>query len=264
MTIRYRGLVGLLAILVLGAAGVARADTRDVELYPPHPLAVAIFPLCWGPRVMTGWRAWKENRGILVPLSKMSLTIRRFRWMFRWRGMGSGWECSSVYLTYRCIQLKSRGLRNRGCPRGFFPWMPWDPLGWAPGLWGPPPRGLKFWAGGASTGLTRNSDPVPGHTFVPIGIGWTRWWEDVSPLILTSRFVLKCGGIGGASVWGSATDLTTRFWGAAHYRLDPVIEVFAGYRMTDIKTQNQNGTTGSSLDARVSGPMIGLTFVLGG
>ena len=62
---------------------------------------------------------------------------------------------------------------------------------------------------------------------------------------------------------GSATDLTWRFLGAAHYRPDPALEFFAGYRITDIKSQHQSGTRGTALDGRMSGPLIGITFIIG-
>lgn len=62
---------------------------------------------------------------------------------------------------------------------------------------------------------------------------------------------------------GSATESTWRFWGAAHYKLDRALEVFGGYRITDINSQNQNGTRSTALDGRVSGPVIGITFIIG-
>ena len=61
---------------------------------------------------------------------------------------------------------------------------------------------------------------------------------------------------------GSATDLTWRFLGAAHYRPDPALEFFGGYRITDVKSQHQSGTRGTALDGRLSGPVIGITFVI--
>lgn len=67
---------------------------------------------------------------------------------------------------------------------------------------------------------------------------------------------------GGFSV-GSATDLTWRFFGMAHYKVDPALELFGGYRITDIKSQHQNGDRGTALDGRMSGPVIGITFLIG-
>lgn len=61
---------------------------------------------------------------------------------------------------------------------------------------------------------------------------------------------------------GSATDMTWRFFGLAHYKVDPALELFGGYRITDIQSQNQNGNRGTSLDGRISGPVIGITFIL--
>lgn len=61
---------------------------------------------------------------------------------------------------------------------------------------------------------------------------------------------------------GSATDLTWKFFGAAHYKPDPSLEFFAGYRITDIKSQHQTGTSGTALDGRISGPVLGITFLM--
>lgn len=62
---------------------------------------------------------------------------------------------------------------------------------------------------------------------------------------------------------GSATDLTWRFFGLAHFKVDPALELFGGYRVSDIKSQHQNGDRGTALDGHISGPVIGITFLLG-
>jgi hypothetical protein len=263
MTIRPRGLVGLLAILVLGAAGVARADTRDVELYPHTPWLWR-FSAVLGPQSYDGVARVEGEQGDFSSSLKDVADHTSFQMDVQVEGHGErlGMLFGLSYLSLYSTQ--EQGSSKPGLSAGILSVDALGSVGLGPWPVGTTTAGIEILGGGRLNRFDAELRPSTG-AHARAGREW------VDPVVggrVTVNFDIPLrlevrGDWGGFGV-GSATDLTTRFWGAAHYRLDPVIEVFAGYRMTDIKTQHQNGNTGSSLDARVSGPMIGLTFILGG
>lgn len=69
------------------------------------------------------------------------------------------------------------------------------------------------------------------------------------------------GSVGGFGV-GSGSSQMTRLAGTINWMIDPYIELFAGYQHTDVKTQDQSGSSGSQINGAMFGPVIGITFVI--
>jgi hypothetical protein len=251
------------AALVLGGTGTVRAASETVALYPTDYWVWRVTPVL-GPQSYDGSLRVEGEKGSVS--SSLDDIADKASFQMDVLVEGHGDKLGLLFgLSYMALNADikneneaanlSAGLLSIDA-LGSYGLGPWD-IGTAS-------AGFEVLGGGRFNQFdakieTKNSGTADaGRGWVDPVVGGRVTANFDFPLRLEAR-----GDWGGFGV-GSATDLTWRFWGAAHYKIDPVIEVFAGYRMTDIKSQHQSGSGGTALDGRTQGPVIGITFIIGG
>jgi hypothetical protein len=78
---------------------------------------------------------------------------------------------------------------------------------------------------------------------------------------LTDKISLKVRGDAGGFDIGSASKLTWNFVAGIDYKLTKKISFEAGYRILDVDYSRGSGRDEFGLDAKVEGPVIGMTFL---
>jgi hypothetical protein len=103
---------------------------------------------------------------------------------------------------------------------------------------------------------------------VPEGINLGKSEDWVEPFIgariicgLTDKVSLKVrGDVGGFGI-GSASRLTWNFVAGVDYKLSKKVSLDAGYRILDIDYSRGSGSDKFAVDARLEGPVIGMTIL---
>lgn len=248
--------------VVLGASfSPVRGAPEDVALYPNNGWVWRFAPVI-GPQSYTGSVRVEGEKGTASASLNDIADRATFQMALQAEGHGerAGFLFDLSYLALNADLRNETGGANLSASLlsvdtlGSLGLGPWD--------MGMTSTGFELLGGGRWNQFNADAASSTGPS-AKSGRGW------VDPVVggrVTTNFDFPLrlelrSDWGGFGV-GSATDLTWRFFGAAHYRPDPALEFFAGYRMTDIKSQHQNGTSGTALDGRVSGPVVGITFLM--
>lgn len=257
-----KGLISLFIGVIFGGGGVsAWASSEDVALYPNDEWVWRFSPVI-GPQRYDGAVRVEGERGSANTSLDDIADKATFQMSLQAEGHGerAGFLFDLSYLALNADLVNSSGAANLSASLLSVDTL--GSLGLGPWERGTTSTGFELLGGGRWNQLTGDI-----RTSSSGSADATRGWVDpvVGGRVTTSfdfplRLELRSdwGGFG----VGSATDLTWKFFGAAHYKPDPALEFFAGYRITDIKSQHQTGTRGTALDGRVSGPVIGITFIM--
>lgn len=249
------------AAVLLWSSGPARADSRDVALYPNEGWVWRMAPVI-GPQSYDGSVRVEGQRGTANAALSDIADRATFQMALQMEGHG---EQLGFLFDLSFLDLNAdldNGVQKTNLSANLLSVDTLGSYGLGPWNMGTASAGFELLGGARWNQFNASAEVYPGGS-AESGRGW------VDPVVggrLTANFDfplrLEARSDWGGFGVGSATDLTWRFFGAAHYRPDPALEFFAGYRITDIKSQHQSGTGGTALDGRISGPMIGITFIL--
>ena len=253
---------GLFLLAFVGGMSLVRGAPEDVALYPNTDGWVWRFAPVVGPQSYKGSVRVEGQKGTANASLSDIADRATFQMALQVEGHGErmGFLLDLSYLALNADLVNSTGAANLSASLLSVDTL--ASLGLGPWDMGTTSTGFELLGGGrwnqliADARLSTGESDDAGRGWVDPVVGGRVTTNFDFPLRLEAR-----GDWGGFGV-GSATDLTWRFFGAAHYRPDPALEFFAGYRVTDIKSQHQTGTRGTALDGRVSGPMIGITFLI--
>jgi len=256
------GFLLILLGLTGGGLGVsAWASPEDVALYPNDGWVWRFAPVL-GPQSYEGSVRVEGERGKTSASLDDIADRATFQMSLQTEGHG---ERAGVLIDLSYLALNADLVNESGAANLSASLLSVDTLGsYGLGPWamGTTSTGFELLGGGrwnqfnADARLSTGASAKSGRGWVDPVVGGRLTTGFDFPLRLELRS--DWGGFG----VGSATDLTWKFFGAAHYRPDPALEFFAGYRITDIKSQHQTGTSGTALDGRISGPVVGITFIL--
>lgn len=256
------GFLLILLGLTGGGLGVsAWASPEDVALYPNDGWVWRFAPVL-GPQSYEGSVRVEGERGKTSASLDDIADRATFQMSLQTEGHG---ERAGVLIDLSYLALNADLVNESGAANLSASLLSVDTLGsFGLGPWtlGTTSTGFELLGGGrwnqfnADARLSTGASAKSGRGWVDPVVGGRLTTGFDFPLRLELRS--DWGGFG----VGSATDLTWKFFGAAHYRPDPALEFFAGYRITDIKSQHQTGTSGTALDGRISGPVVGITFIL--
>lgn len=255
------GKVSAFFITLLCCAGTVRATPEEVALYPNDGWVWRFAPM-FGPQSYKGSIRVESERGDASASLSDVADKATFQMAMQLEGHK---ERAGFLFDLSYIDLNAdfnNGSQATSLSADLLSVDTLASYGLGPWTVGSGSAGFELLGGGRWNQFNADVQVYPGGS-AKAGRGW------VDPVVggrVTANFDFPLrlemrSDWGGFGV-GSATDLTWRFFGAAHYRPDPALEFFAGYRITDIKSQHQSGTTGTALDGRVSGPVVGITFIL--
>lgn len=253
---------GLALLFFWGGMSQVKGAAEDVALFPNDTGWVWRFSPVIGPQSYEGSVRVEGERGATT--ASLDDVADRATFQMALQAEGHG-ERMGVLLDLSYLALNADLVNDSGAANLSASLLSVDTLaslGVGPWEMGTTSTGFEILGGGRWYQFTADARFSSGAS-----VDSSRGWVD--PVVggrVTTNFDFPMrlevrSDWGGFGV-GSATDLTWRFFGAAHYRPDPALEFFAGYRITDIKSQHQTGTSGTALDGRISGPMIGITFLI--
>jgi hypothetical protein len=248
-------------MVLLGFVVTGAAAPEDVALYPSDSWVWRFAPM-FGPQKYEGTVRVESERGdVSASLSDVAKKAT-FQMAMQLEGHK---EQAGILIDLSYIDLNADFNNETQATSLSADLLSVDTLvsyGIGPWLIGSGSAGFEVLGGGRWNQFNADVQVYPGGS-ANAGRGW------VDPVVggrVTANFDfplrLEARSDWGGFGVGSATELTWRFFGAAHYRPDPALDFFAGYRITDIESQHQSGTSGTALDGRISGPVIGITFIL--
>lgn len=254
-------MAGLMALFLIGETSQVKGAPEDVALYPNDGWVWRFAPVL-GPQSYSGTVRVEGVQGSASAGLDDLADRATFQMAMLAEGHGerAGFLFDLSYLALNADLVNDSGAANLSASLlsvdtlGSFGLGPWD--------MGTTSTGFELLGGGRWNQLNGDAQLSTGASG-DAGRGW------VDPVVggrVTTGFDFPLrlelrSDWGGFGV-GSATKSTWKFFGAAHFRPDPALEFFAGYRITDIQSQHISGTKGTALDGRVSGPVIGITFIL--